>query len=392
MKITLLVLAFSFVFGALQAQSFANIDELLQLSEMDPLECEKTLTAKGFRFIETDGLKSQYRNSSEYVVYQISPRRTNYKTMNRMFFLEVNSRLIKQGFVLINSEATLEGQNTKIKAQEYEKGKLTVWLFTDKDGGETTYNIQVDNNSPSSTKKSATTSKKSDFKYKGDKEKIDYGYFSIGLIIPRGVITEAPDPNTSYYQDYNGLSGIGATVGVEGAVGGVIGLTPLNQKLPHALDFGILLHGQFGVQPHSYKSLGGLYEDYSYSALMRAGAGVGPALVVTPFRDADFHLTFYYKMEAGINFDGGFEYVGGENFDETVARESVSFAWIKSYGIHIYGGSVFGGVEFSNYTDKGTFNVTQSYFDANDQYISNASTFDAALPVKQITVKIGLAF
>lgn len=351
------------------AQSFTNIDELLQLSEMDPLECEKLLTSKGFKFQETDGLKSSYSKAGEAVSYRVSPRRAHYMSTSRTFFLEVNSRLIKQGFVLANSEGVLEDKGTTIKAQEYQKGKFTVWLYIDKETDQTYYNVQVDNSDPSSVKKAPSTSGKSTYNYKGDKEPVNYGYFSLGLILPRGIIAEAPKATSTYNQDYTGQSGLGAKAGFESSVGGVLGITPLNKVLPHALDFGIILNGQFGMQPYSYKSLGNPYDDYTYNSFMKAGAGAGPAVVLTPFRESDFHISFYYKVEAGLNFDGGFRYSGTASYEETLKRDAVSFAWVKSYGIHIFGGGVFGGVEFSNYTDKGTFNYDQSYF-VNNTYVN----------------------
>lgn len=391
-------LAFVLINFSVSAQSFSNVDELLQLSEMDPLECEKTLTVKGFVFVETDGLKSEYRKSSEYLSYRVTPRRAHYKTTSRSFFLEVNSRLIKQGFVLVSSEGFLEddGDKSPIKAQQYEKGKFTVWLFIrkdDYDDSKTYYHIQVDNSGPSSTKKtSVDKSKRSEFKYKGDKSKIDYGYFSVGLIIPRGVIAEDPKANTTLEQDFNGLSGIGAKVGFEFAVGGIVGFTPLNNRLPHPLDFGIIMNGHFGVQPYSYESLGGNYDNYDFAGFMKAGAGIGPAMILTPFRETDFHISLYYKMDAGINFDGGFKYTGSTNYEETLERDAISFAWVKSYGFHLYGANIFGGVEFSNYTDKGLFNLTQSYFDTGNNFVYNTQQIQAALPIKQITLKIGFTF
>jgi hypothetical protein len=155
MRKTLLTLLFSALAFALRAQSFTNVDELLSLSDMDPLECEKALTEKGFTFTKTDGLKSNYTNYREVIAYTITPRHVNYATLSRPFFLEVNSRLIKQGFVLVSSEAVLEGESKSIKAQEYQKNKFTVWLWTSQDDedDETVYHIQVDNSSPSSTKK-----------------------------------------------------------------------------------------------------------------------------------------------------------------------------------------------------------------------------------------------
>lgn len=391
-RIAINLMLFTFFSLSAHAQSFTTVDELIQLSKMDPLESEKLLTSKGFVFIETDGLESEYSKFSEGIKYTISPRRVHYATLQRNFFLAASSRLTKSGFVLTNSEGTLEDDGRTIKAQQYKKGEYVVWLFIDKDNDETNYHVQVDNNDPSKSAPSSTTSS-TPSPGTGYKEDVNYGYFFVGLILPRGVIAEDPKPNTTYSEDFSGLSGIGAKPGFEFGIGGVLGITPLNRKLPYFLDFGILLNGQYGVQPYSYKSLGAPFDDYTYSGFMRGSAGAGPALILTPFRDSDFHLSFYYKPEAALNFSGGFDYSGTEGFDQTATRDAVSFAWVKSYGIHIYGGGIFGGIEFLNYTDKGTFNLHAAGFNPNtNSYEYSDSKINAALPVRQINLKIGFAF
>jgi|GEM_PF-2849601 len=371
------------------AQSFVNIDELLQLSEMDPLELEKTVISKGLKFIKTDGLKSSYANSRESLEYMITPRTVIYTGLDRIFFLEVNSKIIKEGFVLVSAEAVLQESQRTVKAQQYQKGKFTVWLHTSEESDGTNYIVQIDNSSPSSVKKLKTsTGQKTDFKYKGDKSRIDYGYFYIGLINPRGTITETPKANTTYAYDYAGMSGIGAKKGFEFGIGGVLGITGLNKKLPYFMDFGVWLGADFGVQPYSYESLGAPYDDYVYNGFWRAGGGVGPSMVITPFREADFHISFVYKVQAGGTFGGTFKYDGGD-FNSSLVRDEGYFSLIKTYGVYLHGGSLFGGVDFSSYVDKGTFIYRESYTAGN---IANKVTFTANLPVNQINVKIGLAF
>lgn len=130
------------------SQSFSNVDELLQLSELDPLAFEKSLTAKGFSFYETDGIKTKYNNLTESISLTVSPRIVSYVTFSRIFFLEANSRVLKSGYSLVNTEGVLISDGTKVKAQQFEKDKLTVWLGVNKIDGETVYYIQVDNSSP----------------------------------------------------------------------------------------------------------------------------------------------------------------------------------------------------------------------------------------------------
>lgn len=394
-RLPLLVLLFSLLSPRLYAQSFSNVDELLQLSDMDPLECEKTLLQKGFKFVETDGLESEYSTYSEYMTYEISPRRVHYQMEDRLFFLEVTSRLIKEGYVLTDTEGVLEDdEDTKVKAQKYVKGKFSIWLFTDEEFGETRYHVQIENSSPSSVKKSANTgSTKSEYKYKGDKDPIDFGYFHVGLGIPRGIIGEEPTSASTLTEDYTGQSGIGGKEGFNTGFGGVLGFTRLNHALPHGLDIGVILGGQLAMQPFSYEPLGDPYDDYTYNGFGRMSGGLGPCIALTPVRDADFKLIPFYKLEAAVAFGGTFEYIGAESFEQSLERDSESFAWVKTYGINMKAGGFFAGAEFSSYVDKGEFTLSQSVYDPNSgQYIDSNGSLEAALPIKQLTLKIGMAF
>jgi hypothetical protein len=391
------ILFFAFITVSINAQSFTTVDELLQLSELDPLAFEKSLTSKGFSFYETDGIKTKYSNLTETVSLTISPRMVSYVTYSRIFFLEANSRILKSGYRLVNTEAVLISDGTKVKAQQFEKDKLTVWLGVDKIDGETIYYIQVDNSSPSSLKNAGgteTLKSKENYKYKGDKTDISFGFFSVGLMISRGITAEKPSPTTTIQQDFNGESGIGTDKGFEFDLGGIVGLYGLNKKLPHALDFGILIAGGFNILPYSYKSLGVPYSDYTYNGFITGRFGVGPTLTITPFRNADFHLSGFYKFSAGGNFAGGYKYSGTDYNEVTMTRDDdVSFTLIKSYGAMIHGGSVFGGIEFSKYIDKGKFTITESvYNSAAGEYVDMNTPIEAKLPFDIMSIKIGLLF
>lgn len=396
MKIFALILFIAFLTNV-TSQSFSNVDELLQLSELDPLAFEKSLTAKGFSFYETDGIKTKYSNLTESVSLTISPRIVSYVTYSRIFFLEANSRVLKSGYRLVNTEGILISDGTKVKAQQFEKDKLTVWLGVDKIDGETVYYIQVDNSSPSSLKNAGgneTLKNKDNFKYKGDKSDISFGYFSVGLMVSRGITSEKPSATTSIQQDFNGESGIGTDKGFELSLGGIVGLNGLNKKLPHAIDFGILIAGGFDILPYSYKSLGLPYSEYTYNGFIKGSFGVGPTLTLTPFKNADFHLSGFYKVSAGGNFAGGYKYDGVDYNAVTMTRDDdVSFTLIKSFGAMIHGGSVFGGIEFSKYIDKGKFTITESvYNSAAGEYVDMKTAIEAKLPFDIMSIKIGLLF
>jgi hypothetical protein len=389
------VLLFSTLTLGLRAQSFSNVDELLLMSDMDPLECEKALTEKGFTFQKTDGLKSNYSNYNEVIAYTVTPRHVNYATYNRTFFLEVNSRLIKQGFVLVSSEAVLEGESKSIKAQEYQKGKFTIWLWTSQDDedDDIVYHIQVDNSSPSSTKKADNPSSRKEYKYKGEKEMIDYGYWNVGLMLPQGVIAQEPDKNSSYTADYTGKKGFGAKPGFQTGLGGFFGFDGLNKSLPRPLYLGVLLGAEFGMQSFSYESLGEPYDAYRYDPFYKLAANGGLGVAVKPSEGADFLFSLYYKLGAAANFGGTFEYIGSQGFTETMTRETTTAALIKSFGLHLKAGSVFGAVDFSNYTDKGTFTLDQKIYNpSTGNYEGTPVEIKGAIPIRQITLKIGLAF
>ncbi len=396
MKIFALVL-FSAFFINVFSQSFTNVDELLQLSELDPLAFEKSLTGKGFSFYETDGIKTKYNNLTESISLTISPRIVSYVTYSRIFFLEANSRILKSGYRLVNTEGVLISDGSKVKAQQFEKDKLTVWLGVNKVDGETIYYIQVDNSSPSSLKNAGgteTLKNKDNFKYKGDKSDISFGYFSVGLMISRGITSEKPSPSTSIQQDFNGESGIGTDKGFEVDLGGIVGLYGLNKKLPHALDFGVLIAGGFTILPYSYKSLGLPYSEFTYNGFITGRFGVGPTLTLTPFRNSDFHLSGFYKVSAGGNFAGGYKYDGTDYNTVTMKRDDdASFTLIKSYGAMINGGALYGGIEFSKYIDKGKFTITESVYNpAASEYVDMKTAVEAKLPFDIMSIKIGLLF
>lgn len=392
-KIFLTLLFSALAFG-LRAQSFTNVDELLSLSDMDPLECEKALTEKGFTFTKTDGLKSNYSNYTEVIAYTITPRHVNYATYSRPFFLEVNSRLIKQGFVLVSSEAVLEGESQTIKAQEYQKNKFIVWLWTSQDdeSEETIYHIQVDNSSPSSMKKAENTSSTKEYKYKGDKDIIDYGYWNVGLMLPRGIIAEEPDKTSSYMDDYTGQGGLGAKPGFQTGLGGFVGFNGLNKGLPRPLYLGLVLDAEFGMQPFSYEPLGEPYDAYTYTDFMKLAGGAGFGLAVKPSSEADFNFTFYYMLSAAASFGGTFDYQG-TNVHETMTREDATAALIKSYGLQLKTGSVFGAIDFSNYTDKGKYTLDRKIYNSNTgNFEGTPFEINGEVPIRQITLKIGVAF
>jgi hypothetical protein len=389
----LLTLLFSALAFGLRAQSFTNVDELLSLSDMDPLECEKALTEKGFTFTKTDGLKSTYTKYNEIIAYTITPRHVNYATYARSFFLEVNSRLIKQGFVLVSSEAVLEGESTSIKAQEYQKNKFTVWLWTSEDeDDETFYHIQVDNSGPSSMKKADKTTADKEYKYKGDKEIIDYGYWNVGLMLPRGIIAEVPDKNSSYMDDYTGKGGLGAKPGFQTGLGGFVGFNGLNNGLPRPLYLGLVLDAEFGMQPFSYEPVGEPYDEYTYNDFMKLAGGAGLGLAIKPSDEADFNFTFYYMLSVAASFGGTFDYQGTD-IHETMTREDATAALIKSFGLQLKTGSVFGAIDFSNYTDKGKYTLDRKLLDPNSgTFYGNPFDIQGEIPIRQITLKIGVSF
>jgi hypothetical protein len=211
-------------------------------------------------------------------------------------------------------------------------------------------------------------------------------------MLPRGIIAEVPDQNSSYADDYTGLGGLGAKPGFQSGLGGFIGFNGLNKGLPRPLYLGMVLDAEFGMQPFSYEPLGEPYDDYTYTDFMKLAGGAGLGLAIKPVADADFNFAFYYMLSAAASFGGTFDYQG-DNVHETMTREDATAAFVKSFGLHLKTGSVFAAIDFSNYTDKGKYTLDRKIRDPNSSNFSGVPfEIQGEVPIRQITLKIGLTF
>lgn len=374
-----------------EADSFKNIDELLQLSELDPLACEKKVTAMGYEYESTDGLTTYYEYHLGTLSYTISPRKVIYTFPNRLFSLEATSRLLKSGFTLSHTEGTLTTGGKAIKAQKYVKDKFIVWIWKWPNESEI-YSIQIENSRPLDI--SGNASNKKNFVYKGDKKPISFSYWYLGFLKAKGELTEEADWDPPVAHPFTGTTGIGLKNGYETGIGGIAGINGLNKKLPHGLDLGIILGAQFNLHSYSLESLGEPYTSYGYDAFLKFGASIGPALTLTPVATKDFHISFFYRFDALGNTGGDFSdnYVEPEN-KESLSRDAPGFLLAKSYGLILHGKRVFFCTEFINYVDKGSFTWSKAYIDPNTQQVENrVVTIDANLPFSLISFKLGMVF
>ena len=363
----------------LHGQSFGNIKELITLSQQEPLDIETSLTNSGFSYSgKTSQDRYEFEGYQESVQYAILPRVFQYNFVSRTTYLAFYSQLKKSGYSYQVGNVIILSTNTEKEATVFVKGGTQVSLVDMTEDDVESYAaliIPVDVGGSSGG-------------YSDSKDNIAYGGFYAAVLFPRGVIANQPSQSTSIQQEFNGLGGIGAKTGFEFGISGVAGLNNLNEKLPYFLDFGVSLKAMYGLQPFSYESLGSPYDDFDYNNFIKLGGGGGPAIVLTPIRDADLRLFFYYDFLPSANFGGSIVYNGDEpNYEQEISRDVPSFALARAFGFTLKYEDIFIGIETSKYTDKSSYTNSYGYGAPLTQ-----EKFNAKLPIQQLVLRIGYNF
>ncbi len=376
-KFALTLIAFAFSFLGF-AQSFKDIKELISLSVKEPLELETTLNNKGFTF---NGKKSErygFYRIDERVSYELLPRAFQYSFTSRHHYLSFFSGLKKLGFSVSTSEVQLLDSKEKRSATLFAKKQMEIYLIDLTKGNDHEYSILI-YPGPYINESNVNSLYKNDISFVG----IHASTSSAG-----GVLSENPSETTSYQQDFNGESGMGIKRAYGLEISGISGLKSLNRKLPYFVDFGISLGTSFNVQPFSYESLGAPFDEFKYDAFMRAGLGGGPAILLSPFRNTDFRITFYYDFVPSVNFGGGLRYQNTTyNYEENVLRDKPSFTLVKAYGASIKYKSVIFSVQKSAYFDKANYTLSSGY-----NGILSQTKFNSNLFFDYLTFKLGVTF
>jgi hypothetical protein len=374
-KITLLVVIatchlFSF------AQSFKDVKELISTALKDPIDLERILMSKGFDFEGKKAERYQFTRSNENVSYELLPRALQYSFSNRHYYLSFYSELKKYGFSLSNAEVELMDSKSVKPATLFVKKGMKIYLVDFTDGKDHEYSILI---YPGSNLNSDNINSI-------NKDDISFAGFTIGLSSPKGVITENPSENTTYEQDFTGVSGIGAKRAYSLGISGVSGLKSVNKKLPYFLDFGVSLGASFDIQPFSYENLGAPFDEFKYGPFMRFGLGAGPAIVLSPLQNKDFRIVLYYDFVPSLNFGGSLTYQN-DQYEESVLRDDASFSLAKAYGLSVKYNSVIISIQKSAYYDIADYTLTYGY----SGNLTDAK-FKSNLFFNHLSFKLGIIF
>jgi hypothetical protein len=379
--VKLITLLFSvLIVNSFYSQTFATVNELIALSKKDPSSLEKTLNLKGFKFVGKDGERQEFSKFGESISYEMNPRVVQYNFTERSSYLEFYTHLQKGGYVISKGKVTNIDDDEEHDANIFDKGKVHICLVDSGSDEDINYTIliypfQNASSSGSTTQNSA-------------KDPISYGNMYLALLLPKSKMASPASQSTTIQQDFQGQGGMGATAGFEGGWSGVVGSDLINSRLPYFLDLGLSLKLMGGIQPFSYESLGTPFDDYKYNGFVKAGLGGGPAVVLSPFRETDFRMAFYYDFLPSVNLGGSIVYNGPDtDYSQSIEKDAASFALIKVFGFSLKYQSLLLGIETSNYIDKADY--TNSY-----GYTGNmgSNKFQAKLPVKQLILKIGYCF
>jgi hypothetical protein len=364
------------------AQSFSTLNELLGLSRKNPKELEKALLLKGFSYDGLEDERQKFSKLGEGLNYELNPRVLQYNFMSREYFLEYYAFMERSGYVITKSTVMSIDTDEEQNAQLFEKGKIRIFLYqSDMTEGSETYSILL---YPFGNENSNSSSDNSN----SGKESISFGNIYVALLSPRSAMANKPSSSNSIQQGLQGFAGMGATAGFEGGFSGIAGLNLINNRLPYFLDLGISLKIMGGLQPFSYESLGFPYDDYKYSSFAKVGGGGGPAVVLSPLRETDFRIIFYYDFLPSASLGGAITYDGEiPDYSQSMARKSGSFALIKAFGFSVKYQSVLLGIESSKYIDKGSYENKFGYTGN-----ITTETFEAKLPVNQLIVKLAYCF
>jgi hypothetical protein len=352
-------------------QNFKNINEIVSISQKKPSDLEKALVAKGFRYESTEKSRQLFSHTigNASISYELAPRVFEYTFYDRQFYLDAFSRVQKADYLFSKGEVISLENSKKYTADKFSKdGTVLYFLQISEKGKSDQFKILI---YPSSSGKSAS---KNDF---------GYGNFYVGLVLPKGILGESPSPQGTVEQAFVGNSGMGAGKGVELGFSGISGFYSINKSLPYFVDFGLHMRALAGFQPYALAS-----STFNYKNFGRFGAGGGPSISFSPFRNSDLSASFFYDFIPTGNFGGNMEYNGSDaTYSNTVKRNDVSFALARNYGFELKYESLMFGLEKSNFTDKGVFDKQQGY----NGNISS-TTINAGIPFQQAAVKFGFVF
>jgi len=364
------------------SQTFKTVNEIINISRKDPSALEKALALKGFSFVGKEDERQRFSKSSEMISYELNPRVFQYSFEDRRSYLEFYSQMEKGGYIITKGKVTKIDDNKEVNANIFDKGKVHICLIDIGEDGEEEYSILIypfNNNDNSNTSNSNQSSAK---------DPISYANMYVALMLPKSKMAKPASQSTTINQDFQGQGGMSATAGIEGGWSGIVGFDLINNKLPYFLDFGLSLKLMGGIQPFSYESLGDPFDDYKYSGFAKVGGGGGPAIVLSPFRETDFRMVFYYDFLPSASLGGSIVYNGPDSdYQQTIDRDGASFALIKVFGFSLKYQNVLFGIETSNYIDKGSYTNTYGY----TGNIGNEK-FKANLPVKQLILKLAYCF
>jgi hypothetical protein len=360
------------------SQSFKDVKEIISISIKDPIDLESILIGKGFSFSGKKLERYKFTRSSESVSYELLPRVFQYSFYDRYYYLSFYSELKKAGFTISNSQVELIDSKGSKPATLFVKKGMKVYLVDFTNGTDHEYSILI---YPGSNLDGGNMSSI-------NKDDISFVNFNISLLSPKGVAAQNPSENTTYQQDFNGDSGIGAKRAYGLGISGVSGLNAINRKLPHFLDFGISLGATFNIQPFSYESLGAPFDDFKYGSFMRLGFGGGPAIVLSPIQNVDFRLIFYYDFTPSVNFGGSLEYENTQyDYEESVVRDDISYALARAYGVSVKYNNVIFSVQKSTYYDRADYTLSYGY-----NGVLTKNKFKSNLFFEHLSFKLGIAF
>lgn len=206
-----------------------------------------------------------------------------------------------------------------------------------------------------------------------------YFFINIGPAIPFGPFANRPTTSTSFSQDYNGAGGLGGSTGFDIGIGGVEGIRGINKHLIPLIDLGVYNAANFTYLPWSYDDIG-FPSDQEYEAFMAINFSVGPALMLNPIKNVDFHIDLIYKIGLGATFGGG---MTNPNYYFDIERTDVGLSFYHGPNLYLRYSFLMVGFELNLLNDYGYF----SFYDG-----ANSTYWSSSVALNSFSVKVGATF
>lgn len=365
-------------YGQTEKSPFASMKDLVGLMKKKNSEIEEILNLKGLKFNKI--ITSENSNNGEYMCfsnpsgmdyfcYSSRPRRIAYNFNDRLFYVNASDELVRMGFKGPVKTDMIDVDGKESSGSLFEKGNIRVVLGYYEESKIYRILIQKSDSRVSS----------------GSGNNYNHSYFGLtgGILLPQGVFAESPDINASFTDDYNSLSGMGATKGYCVSGSGFIALNSLNARLPNLLGLGFKMSGFGTFQPFSYDELGSPYDDYTCDRFSRFGLGVGPAISLANSEGLQF--VSFFEVQPSFCGGGELKYDGSDSFFyHTILRKESGVTLGMHTGFEFSIKNFVLGMGYMWYTDEATFESDDSF---NGTQIVNSN-----LKINQVSLSLGLRF